>query len=154
MGFADYHFVTHWRIKGPIHIVYDILKDGPHYSQWWKPSYVSSSEITDKSGNQKVVCTVRARLPYTLTFTTELIREKPPHEILVKSTGELIGTGLWKLRQEKDDTCVEFYWDVKATKPLIRCLSFILKPFFKWNHSWVMRNGEVSLQNEVTRRIQ
>lgn len=154
MGFSDYHFVTHWRIKGPIHIVYDILKDGLHYSQWWKPSYVNSSEIRDESGAQKVHCTVRARLPYTLTFTTELVRENLPHEILVKSTGELIGTGLWKLRQKDEYTLVEFYWDVKATKPLIRRLSFFLKPFFQWNHSWVMRNGEVCLQNEVTRRIQ
>jgi len=146
MAFYDYHFVTHWKVKGPIQVVYNILKNGPGYAQWWKPAYVRS----DESGPQKVTSLVRAKLPYTLTFTTELIRENFPHDFEIKATGELVGTGLWKFRQEDAETLVDFYWDVQVAKPLVRWLSLFLKPLFKWNHDWVMTMGEKGLQEEIS----
>ncbi|QQR79416.1 MAG: hypothetical protein IPJ69_08565 [Deltaproteobacteria bacterium] len=146
MPFYDYHFISHWRITGPIQVVYDILKDGAHYSRWWKPAYVSSQAMDDC-----VESLVRAKLPYTLTFITQLIQENPPYELMVQSTGELVGTGLWKLKAVGDETHIEFYWDVQAIKPLVRWLSLFLKPVFKWNHSWVMKQGEMCLQKEVDR---
>jgi hypothetical protein len=148
MAASDYHFVTHWKIRGPIRAVYDILKDGEGYSRWWKPAYVR----TDVVGTRKVRALVRARLPYTLDFTTELVREDPPREIEIRATGELAGRGLWRLAQEDGLVAVTFHWDVSAEKPLVKLLSPILKPLFKWNHDWVMRTGEKGLQTEIDRR--
>jgi hypothetical protein len=148
MSQHEYHFTTRWRVKGPIQVVYDILKDGPKYADWWRPAYRSSIKV----GPEKVASTVRAKLPYTLKFDTELIREQPPKELALRSTGELVGTGLWKLRQVDSYTEVDFIWDVSAEKPIIRRLSFLLKPLFNWNHDWVMKVGERGLQEEVNRR--
>ncbi len=148
MGLNDYHFVTHWRVRGPIQLVYDILKDGEGYSRWWRPAYVS----TTSTGDKKIRALVRARLPYTLDFATEPVRENPPFEFEIRSTGELSGRGLWKLRQEGEMTAVDFFWDVRAEKPLVKLLSPILKPLFKWNHDWVMKVGEKGLQQEIEHR--
>lgn len=126
--------------------VYEILKDGRRYSSWW-PAYEVSEEIT----HGRVRSIVRARLPYTLTFTTEVIEEKPPHEFSIRAAGELAGTGRWVLRQDGEETRIVFYWDVRADKPLIRWLSPLLKPLFRWNHDWVMKVGERGLQEEITR---
>lgn len=147
MAASDYHFVTHWRVRGPIRMVYDILKDGGHYDRWWKPAYVRTGVV----GSKKVRALVRARLPYTLDFTTELVRENPPREIEIRACGELAGRGLWKLEEASDDVSVTFYWDVSAEKPLVKLLSPLLKPLFRWNHDWVMLQGESRLQEEIER---
>jgi len=148
MSFSDYHFTTHWKIQAAPEAIYRVLKDGHRYQEWWKPAYVR----TEKIGEKKVRALVRALLPYTLKFTTELIREQPPRELELRSTGELEGRGLWVLTPDEGATDVHFYWDVRANKRLLRWLSFLLKPVFKRNHDWVMRQGEPLLQEEVRRR--
>lgn len=148
MPFSDYHFITRWKIRGPIEKAYQILSDGKNYAAWWRPAYLSTHEISPK----KILARVRAKLPYTLSFTTELERQNPPHEFKIRATGELQGTGLWKLKQAGETAEIEFYWDVRAEKPLVRWLSFLLKPLFVWNHDWVMNVGEKALQAEMDRR--
>lgn len=147
MAFCDYHFVTYWKIRGRIETVFEILKDGPRYSAWWKPAYVK----TEKVGSQKTLSLVRAKLPYTLSFTTELVREIPSTELEIRAAGELVGRGLWKLKQAGEVTEVVFYWDVQVAKPIVRWLSLFLKPVFRWNHDWVMKGGEEALQAEIHR---
>jgi len=39
-----------------------------------------------------------------------------------------------------------------ADKPLLKSLSFLMKPIFAANHHWAMRQGEESLQLELARR--
>ena len=144
----DYYFVTHWRVHGRRPAVFEILKEGEQYARWWRPAY----QETRRVGERKVLATVRARLPYTLQFTTELVRESPDRELEIRASGELVGTGLWKLEQQGPEVCIEFHWQVRAEKPLVRWLSPFLKPLFRWNHDWVMATGERALQAEVDRR--
>ncbi len=146
---SEYHFITHWSIRGPIGVVFEILRDGAGYSRWWGPAY----RITEEVGPKLIRSVVRARLPYTLEFTSQLVREDPPYELEIHATGELEGRGHWRLSQVGFLTEVVFHWDVRAHKPLIRWFSFLLKPLFRWNHDWVMHLGEKRLQAEVDRRI-
>ena len=145
----SYHFITHWKIRGPIGVVYGILKDGPRYADWWRPAYVRS----EAAGPNKVRSLVRAKLPYTLEFITEGVKEDPPHSFTLRSTGELAGTGVWSLCQEGTWTSVEFVWDVSTEKKWIRRLTPLLRPFFSWNHNWVMKQGGTRLQEEVNRHV-
>lgn len=145
MSFFDYRFITHWRIRGPINLVYSLLKEGGNYSKWWGSAYKSSREV----GQNAFEVLVRAKLPYTLRFTTELIDENPPYGFTLRATGELEGTGRWELNPQGETTEVIFYWNVRANKRIIRWFSFLLKPFFVWNHHWVMKEGEKGLQKEV-----
>lgn len=148
MASSDYSFLTHWQIEGDRKLVYEILKEGERYPDWWRPAYQECRRV----GEEAVACRVRAKLPYTLEFTTELVRERPPEEFEIRASGELEGKGLWRLRQAGKFTEVEFHWDVEARKPWVRALSFLLKPVFRWNHDWVMNTGEACLQSEVDRR--
>jgi hypothetical protein len=43
-------------------------------------------------------------------------------------------------------------WRLRAEKPLLRNLSFLLKPLFEANHRWAMARGEESLKLELARR--
>jgi hypothetical protein len=147
MSFSDYHFITTWKIRGPIEKAYQVLSDGKNYASWWQPAYLSTKEIAPR----KIEALVRAKLPYNLRFVTELERENPPHEFKIRASGELEGTGLWRLKQSGDITEIKFFWDVRANKPFVRWFSCLLKPLFEWNHDWVMKTGEAALQTEVDR---
>ncbi len=43
-------------------------------------------------------------------------------------------------------------WQVRADKPLLRRLSWLLRPVFAANHNWAMARGEESLKLELARR--
>ena len=47
---------------------------------------------------------------------------------------------------------ISYDWRVSATKPLLRRLSWLLKPVFSANHRWAMARGEESLRMELRRR--
>ena len=47
---------------------------------------------------------------------------------------------------------VTYDWRLRAEKPLLRNLSFLLKPLFEANHRWAMAQGEESLKLELARR--
>ena len=153
MAASQYHFLTRWKIHGPIERVFEILRDGRRYDDWWRPAY----RLSEQAGPRKVRVIVRARLPYRLTFSTEIVREKPPHEIEIRADGDLVGRGLWQLSDQTSAeghpiTDVIFTWEVQAQKPLVRWLSPLLRPIFEWNHDWVMKTGEACLQAEIDRR--
>jgi hypothetical protein len=43
-------------------------------------------------------------------------------------------------------------WRIRAEKPLLKRLSFLLRPLFEANHRWAMARGEESLKLELARR--
>ena len=47
---------------------------------------------------------------------------------------------------------ITYDWRIRAEKPLLRYLSFLLKPVFSANHRWAMARGEESLKAELARR--
>ncbi len=47
---------------------------------------------------------------------------------------------------------ITYDWRLSAEKPLLRNLSFLLKPVFEANHRWAMAQGEESLKLELARR--
>jgi hypothetical protein len=49
-------------------------------------------------------------------------------------------------------TNIRYDWRIRVDKPLIRYLSWLLKPLFASNHRWAMAKGEESLRLELARR--
>jgi len=47
---------------------------------------------------------------------------------------------------------ITYDWTIRAKKPVIEKLSFLLKPIFRSNHNWTMNRGEESLKLELLRR--
>jgi hypothetical protein len=50
------------------------------------------------------------------------------------------------------EVIITYDWKIRADKPLLRYLSFMMKPFFAANHRWAMRKGLESLRLELARR--
>ena len=64
------------------------------------------------------------------------------HGFTVQVRGDFHGRRAWSFERRGDWGHTTFDGQVRVTKPLIRSRSFLLKPLFASNHSWVMRRGE------------
>lgn len=62
------------------------------------------------------------------------------------------GRGIWTFEQDGIWVNVTYDWKIRADKPLLKALSFIMKPIFSANHRWAMARGEESLKLELARR--
>lgn len=66
-----------------------------------------------------------------------------------EASGELEGTGRWRLWENPAGVCVTYEWNVGTTAPWMNLLASIAKPVFAWNHDYVMRNGGEGLARLV-----
>lgn len=151
----EYQFLTEWRVAATCELLYEILKEGKDYPRWWPEVYLDAqshpSGRADHVGD-RVDFFTRGWLPYRLHWTAEVVRHERPHLIEIKATGDFVGRGVWQLTPDGTTTRVTFDWRLRADKPLLRWLSPVCKPIFKWNHHWAMARGFESLRHEAARR--
>lgn len=155
MASNDYHFITHWRVLGGIEQVADILRDAPSLVHWWPSVYLDVTEIApgNADGIGKVVdLYTTGLLPYTLRWQFEVVEVNYPYGFVINAWGDFTGRGVWTLAQDGPWVNVTYDWRIRADKPILRHLSFILKPIFSANHNWAMAKGEESLRLELDRR--
>jgi polyketide cyclase/dehydrase/lipid transport protein len=155
MSSNDYHFVTNWRVKGTTNEVADVLKTAEELPRWWPSVYldVKVLEPGDNDGIGKIVSLyTRGWLPYTLRWQFRVTESRYPNGFSLEAWGDFDGRGIWTLDQEGDYVNVTYDWKVRADKPLLRKLSFLLKPIFSANHKWAMARGEESLRVELVRK--
>jgi hypothetical protein len=142
-----YHFLTRWRVAATPEEVYDILSQPLEYPRWWPSVYLNVRELTPR----RVRLRTKAWLPYTLTWEAVAIEERPPNLLAIRTNGDFEGRGIWSIVPDGEYTDVTFDWKLTADKPLLRYLSFALRPAFEANHRWAMQQGLRSLELELAR---
>lgn len=150
----DYHFLTHWRVPGAVDEVAGILDNPLDLPRRWPDVYLDVREIEPPRDGRRALIALhtRGRLPYTLRWTLRVTESQYPRGFTLQAWGDLEGRGVWKFEQDGDFVRVTYDWRVRAGKPLLRYLSFLLKPLFAANHRWAMARGEESLKRELARR--
>ena len=155
MSSNDYHFIDRWRVEGDVKEVADILEDALSLSVWWPSVYFEVNEL-EPGGEGGVGKLIGLRaggwLPYTLRINFRTTESHYPNGFSMDATGDLEGKGVWTFKQEGPFVEITYDWTIRANKPIIDKLSFLLKPIFRSNHSWTMRRGEESLKLELLRR--
>ena len=150
-----YHFVTHWRVEGTCGEVADVLGDPLALPRWWPSVYLSVSEIRppDARGlGRRVSLLTKGWLPYTIAWEFEVVESRYPSGFVIAASGDFDGRGEWTFVQDGPDVNITYDWRLRAEKPLLRDLSFLLRPLFEANHRWAMSQGQTSLQLELQRR--
>ena len=151
----DYHFVDKWRVEGSVTEVADIIEDAVSLSAWWPSVYFEVQEL-EPGGEDGVGKLIRLRaggwLPYTLRIDFRTMESRYPNGFSMDATGDVEGKGVWAFQQDGQFVNVIYDWTIRANKPIIDKLSFLLKPIFRSNHSWTMKRGAESLQLELLRR--
>ena len=151
----EYHFVTHWRVPGTVDDAAEILSDLADLPRWWPAVYLDVVETKpgDEDGiGKEVSLYTRGWLPYTLRWQFRVTESDYPHRFALESWGDFVGRGEWRLRQNGRFVEITYDWRIQAEKPLLRTLSFLLRPIFAANHRWAMARGEESLRLELARR--
>lgn len=143
---AEYVFIDEWDVVAPIAAVFNALADARTYPLWWKPVYLE----VEADGPPAVGCVSRqhfkGRLPYHLRQTSQIVRLEPPREFEIQVQGDLTGRGVWTLLPVGDRVHVRFDWRVTADRTLLRVLTPVLRPFFRWNHNWAIQRAMAGLE--------
>lgn len=154
MSANDYCFITNWRVEGSINEVADILKQATELPRWWPSVYLDAQELEpgDENGVGKVVSLyTKGWLPYTLKWKCRVTEANYPYGFALEAWGDFEGRGVWTFKQDGKYVDIIYDWRIRANKPLLSALSFLLKPVFSANHRWAMARGEESLKLELAR---
>jgi len=144
---SEYVFVDEWDVDAPIEAVYDVMADARTYPEWWRPVYISVE------GDEKVTQHhFKGRLPYTLNMRAELVSEDRPNRFEVRVDGDLRGKGVWTFTQRNGKTRVRWDWVVFADRPLLKYLTPVLKPLFRFNHNWAVERAKEQLEPYARKR--
>lgn len=140
---AEYRFLTTWLLDAPREPVWDLLYDQRAWPSWWrgveKVIELDPGEEDGLGSHSRM--TWRSFLPYGLVFEARTVRIERPHLIEAQVSGELAGLGRWRLFEQNDTTTALYEWNVRTTKAWMNLLAPVARPFFAWNHDWVMARG-------------
>src|SRR5262249_8754359 len=152
--FVDYHFISRWRVEGTCGEVADVLGDPLALTAWWPAVYLHVEELrpADARGvGRRGRPLTKGWLPYTIQWEFEVVESHYPYGFVLVASGDFDGRGVWTFAQDGGLVDITYDWRISAEKPLLRNLSFLLKPAFAANHRWAMAQGEASLKLELAR---
>ena len=156
MALNEYRFVTHWRVEAPREEVFAVLTDSESLTRWWPSVYRSVQPIGPPPGRdgvgKRLLLDTQGWLPYRLRWELRVVEHHHPSRLALEASGDFVGSGVWTLAQDGDATELQYEWAIRAHKPLLSYLSFLLKPVFALNHRWAMARGLESLELELERR--
>jgi uncharacterized protein YndB with AHSA1/START domain len=145
-GQREYVFVDEWDVAAPPEAVFDALADARSYPQWWTPVYLDVEADGEPAVGRQSRQHFKGRLPYHLRTRSTITRLERPRLVQGDVDGDLRGRGTWTLTGRDGGTHVRFDWQVLADRPLLRTLSPVLRPVFRWNHDWAIARARDGLE--------
>ena len=142
----EYVFVDEWDVNAPPAAVFAALAHAETYPQWWKPVYLSVETDGPPEVGRASSQLFTGRLPYKLRTRSTITKLEPPRVIEAEVVGDLRGRGIWTLSPRNAGTHVRFDWRVSADRPLLRYLTPLLRPLFRWNHNWAIARAREGLE--------
>jgi hypothetical protein len=150
----EYAFLTRWRVEATPEEVFAIIEKTEDYPRWWGRVWLTVERIEEGDANtigRRFKLFTQGWLPYRLRWESKTLEKLAPSRIAIEAKGDFVGSGVWTFEAEGGFTNVIYDWRLRADKPLLRVLSFLLKPLFRWNHNWAMARGLEGLQAELKR---
>jgi uncharacterized protein YndB with AHSA1/START domain len=142
----EYVFIDEWDVDAPQEAVFNALADSTTYPQWWKPVYIDVEADGPPAVGRTSKQHFKGRLPYTLHTSSEIVRYEPPNEFEVSVVGDLTGRGVWTFTPTDGKVHIRFDWRVIADRPLLRYLTPVLRPAFRWNHNYAIKMAMEGLE--------
>jgi quercetin dioxygenase-like cupin family protein/uncharacterized protein YndB with AHSA1/START domain len=141
-----YRFVDEWDVSGAPEAVFEAIADARSYPRWWRPVYLD----VEADGPAKLGATAhqhfKGRLPYHLRTRSVIVEIDARRRVVADVDGDLRGRGTWTLTPTREGTHVRFDWQVHADRRLLRALTPVLRPMFRWNHNWAIARAMEGLE--------
>jgi uncharacterized protein YndB with AHSA1/START domain len=149
---APYLFVDEWDVAAPQEAVFTALADARTYPEWWTPVYIGVDGDDPPALGVESTQHFKGRLPYHLRTRGRIVAYEPPRMVSAEVEGDLRGVGVWTLTPIDGGTHVRFDWQVHADRPLLRRLTPVLRPLFRWNHNWAIARAMEGLETYAASR--
>ena len=135
--------------------MFQAIWDSDRWPSWWRGV---EAVTTLEEGNGEGVGSLgryvwKSKLPYRLEFDTRITLVERPHRMEGQASGELAGTGTWRLYEEDGVTAAVYDWNVRTTAPWMNLLAPIARPVCAWNHDVVMGWGAEGLSKLLGARL-
>jgi uncharacterized protein YndB with AHSA1/START domain len=142
-----YLFIDEWDVAAPPEAVFEALADTRTYPQWWRPVYLGAQSDGPVAVGTASEQHFKGRLPYHLHTRSVIAEFDPPRRVTADVDGDLRGRGTWTLTpMPEGGTHVCFDWQVHADRNLLRVLTPVLRPVFRWNHNWAIARAIEGLE--------
>jgi uncharacterized protein YndB with AHSA1/START domain/quercetin dioxygenase-like cupin family protein len=141
-----YVFVDEWDVAAPQQAVFDAIADARTYPQWWRPVYLDVDADGPAELGKESRQHFKGRLPYHLHTSSTVTAIDAPNTVTAEVEGDLRGTGTWTLTPTATGTHVRFDWQVHADRKLLKLLTPVLRPLFRWNHNWAIARAMEGLE--------
>jgi hypothetical protein len=105
--------------------------------------------VTELVPDERYVIAWRSRIPYELEFEFTVRETDAPCSMIGDATGELAGTGHWRLFECQGVTAVTYEWRVTTAKAWMNLLAPVARRVFEYNHNVVMRWGGEGLARRL-----
>jgi quercetin dioxygenase-like cupin family protein/uncharacterized protein YndB with AHSA1/START domain len=148
----EYVFVDEWEVAAPPEAVFELIADASTYPDWWRPVYIDVETDGPPEPGRTSKQHFKGRLPYTLRTESTITVYDPPHQVGADVVGDLRGRGLWTLTPDGDRTHVSFDWRVFADKTIVKVLTPVARPAFRWNHAWAIARAMEGLEPAARKR--
>jgi uncharacterized protein YndB with AHSA1/START domain len=142
----EYSFVDEWDVAAPPEATFAALADARTYPEWWRAVYVDVDADGPPALGKVSRQHFKGRLPYHLRTRSRIVELEPPRVVAAEVDGDLRGRGVWTLTPIPGGTHVRFDWRVHADRPLLRLLTPLLRPAFRWNHTWAIARAVEGLE--------
>ena len=150
-----YAFLTTWLIESSRDDVWEVLEDPLRWPEWWR-GVVRVSEVAggdERRVGSRYRIVWRSRVPYELEFDFTVRALETGRWMKGEATGDLEGTGRWRLFSQDGVTAVVYEWNVRSTKRWMNLLGPVGRPVFEYNHDLVMRWGGEGLARRLGARL-
>jgi hypothetical protein len=132
-----------------------VLREPLSWPQWWRGvervAELAPGDARRVGSRYRIAW--RSRVPYELEFDFVVHRVDEPCCMEGVATGELQGTGVWRLFEQGGVTAVVYDWDVTTSKRWMNLLAPVARPVFEYNHDVVMRWGGEGLAQRLGARL-
>lgn len=144
-------FLTTWVLAAPRQDVWDRLGDVLAWPAWWlgMETAVELAAGDEQRAGSRYRVRWRGRVPYRVEFDFEVREVEEPRSMGGSASGGLVGTGHWRLFEQRGVTAVVYEWDVRPGAAWMRAAASVAPGALRRNHDWVMRQGGEGLAREL-----
>ena len=152
---AEYRFLTTWLLEADRERVWDAIYESERWPEWWRGVEEAErlAEGDERGIGQRGRYVWKAKLPYRVEFEIVTTRVERPHLLEGEASGELAGTGRWRLFEQGGATAALYEWNVRTTRWWMNLLAPFARPIFAANHDYVMRNGGEGIAKLLDARL-
>jgi len=153
MATNDYQITTCWCVQAtPVEIA-EITRRPEDLRTWW-PQFRMARLLSGETGGEgsEFEVEVKGWLPYTVRYRGRIEVARYARSFRVVTWGDFDASMECQIQQHGEYCELLWDWRVHVHKAVVRCFSFLLKPLFRSNHKWVMRQGLKGMRAELARR--